>query len=86
MLKGEYVYIRAVRNEGTGKESKKAYDIGKITLSDGLESVEHNIKPNLVPTLFHLSKGDKVQIEIEATSGYKSTNYEVVKVLQIQSK
>lgn len=82
-FKGTYQFVKMNRNEGISAKGKP-FDIGKIVLSDGLESVEHDIQPNLVPALEpYLKKKDMVEVILEATTDYRGVSYIVtdVKVL-----
>lgn len=85
MLNGEFVFIRAERIEGISSKTNKPYDIGKLTVSDGLESFDMDINPNLVPMLGHITKGDKVKLNVEVTPGFRGTNYQVNKVDILQT-
>lgn len=86
MLKGNYTFIRATRNEGTSQKTNKPFDIGNLTVSDGLESFDMDIKPSLVPTLGHIQKGDKIEVDVEVTTGFRGTTYQVSQVKVLQTK
>ena len=86
-FQGIYKFVKMSRNTGTNAKGN-AYDIGKIVLSDGLESVEHDIQPNLVPALEpYLKRNDLITVTIEPSTSFRGTAYLITDVkLPVQAK
>lgn len=76
-FKGVYQFVTHKRNRGNSKKDNSPYDFATITLSDGLLSVKHDMKPHLVEThaFQNLKRGDFVEVTIDAEEGYNRTDY-----------
>lgn len=83
---GEYQFIKSQRNRGLSKKDQTPYDFASITLSDGLESIKHNLDPQVVEkgTLDHVKRGQNVEVTLECSEGFNRVDYTVtgVKVKQ----
>lgn len=79
---GEYQYVSHNRQRGLSKKDKTPYDFASITLSDGLESIPHNLDVQLVEKgIFdNLKRGQNVEVVLECSEGYNRVNYTVTGV------
>lgn len=85
MFVGEYILVKTTRNQGTSKTGQN-FDIGKITISDGLESFELDINPELIPAITYIKKGDKVNVSLTPENTFRGVRYIITNVLPVPVK
>lgn len=75
---GVFQFIRAERNTGVSKPEKgsKPYDFATVRVTDGIDSFNLDIKPELEERLNQeFSKGDFVELRFEVGERFKNTTY-----------
>jgi len=75
-------FVRSERIQGVSQKNGKDYDIGTITISDGLESIKLPLDTKLfnVEHFLNLRKGDNVTVVIDAEEQYNRVNFVVISV------
>lgn len=84
---GVFQFIRAERNQGVSKPEKgsKPYDFATMRVTDGLDSFNLDIKPDLEQTLNQqVSKGDFIEVRFEVGERFKNTTYIVDSFKKLQ--
>lgn len=78
-------FVRSERLQGTSAKNGKDYDIGTVTISDGLESIKLNVDTALFHSenFLNLRKGDNVTVVIDAQEQFNRVNFVVISVTAI---
>lgn len=82
-----FQFIRAERNQGTSKPEKgsKPYDFATVRVTDGLDSFNLDLKPELKEQLEQqFSKGDFIEVRFEVGERFKNTTFIVDQVKKAQ--